>query len=52
MSSASIAILTVQTTAAARSPWACSAQTKAGWQPEQEAEVAAYLNQQFYHFKE
>lgn len=30
----------------------CSAQTKAGWQPEQDAEVAAYLNQQYYHFKE
>lgn len=30
----------------------CSAQTKAGWQPEQEAAVAAYLNQQFYHFKD
>lgn len=30
----------------------CSAQTKAGWFPEDEAAVAAYLNQQFYHFKE
>lgn len=30
----------------------CSAQTKAGWFPEDEAAVAAYLNQQYYHFKE
>lgn len=30
----------------------CNSQTKAGWFPEEEAEVAAYLNQQFYHFKE
>ncbi|HSG22503.1 MAG TPA: cytochrome c [Azonexus sp.] len=30
----------------------CNAQTKAGLLPEEEAQVAAYLNQQFYHFKE
>lgn len=30
----------------------CNAQTRAGWFPEEEAEVAAYLNQQYYHFKE
>jgi len=30
----------------------CNSQTKAGWFPEEEAEVAAYLNQQFYHFKD
>jgi hypothetical protein len=30
----------------------CNSQTKAAWFPEEEAEVAAYLNQQFYHFKE
>jgi len=30
----------------------CNSQTKAGWFPEEEAEVAAYLNQQYYHFKE
>ena len=30
----------------------CNAMTKTGWFPEQEAEVAAYLNQQYYHFKE
>lgn len=29
---------------------ACSAQNKAGWFPEEEAEVAAWLNQQYYHF--
>ncbi len=31
---------------------ACNSQVKAGWFPEEEAEVAAYLNQQYYHFKE
>ncbi|MCE1183390.1 MAG: cytochrome c [Rhodocyclales bacterium] len=31
---------------------ACNSQTKAGWFPEEEAEVAAYLNQQYYHFKD
>lgn len=30
----------------------CNSQVKAGWFPEEEAEVAAYLNQQHYHFKE
>lgn len=30
----------------------CNAMTKTGWFPEEEAEVAAYLNQQFYHFKD
>ncbi|MBT9520248.1 MAG: cytochrome c [Dechloromonas sp.] len=30
----------------------CNAMTKAGWFPEEEAEVAAYLNQQYYHFKD
>ena len=30
----------------------CNSQVKAGWFPEEEAEVAAYLNQQFYRFKE
>lgn len=30
----------------------CNAQTKSGWSPQQEAEIAAYLNQQFYHFKD
>lgn len=29
----------------------CSAQTNAGWFPEDELNVAAYLNQKFYHFK-
>jgi mono/diheme cytochrome c family protein len=29
----------------------CSAQTNAGWFPEDESNVAAYLNQKFYHFK-
>ncbi len=28
----------------------CATQTKAGWFPEEEAAVAAWLNQQFYHF--
>ena len=31
---------------------ACNSQTKAGWFPDEEAEVAAYLNQQYYHFKD
>lgn len=30
----------------------CNSQVKAGWFPEEEAEVAAYLNQQYYHFKD
>jgi mono/diheme cytochrome c family protein len=30
---------------------ACSAQTDAKWFPEDEENVAAYLNQQFYKFK-
>ncbi len=30
----------------------CNSQIHAGWFPEEEAEVAAYLNQQYYHFKE
>jgi len=30
----------------------CNSQVKAGWFPEEEAEVAAYLNQQYYHFEE
>lgn len=30
---------------------ACSAQTKAGWFPEEELDVAAFLNQQYYQFK-
>jgi mono/diheme cytochrome c family protein len=29
----------------------CSANTGAGWFPEDEAHVAAYLNQQYYKFK-
>lgn len=29
----------------------CNANTGAGWFPEDEAHVAAYLNQQFYKFK-
>ena len=29
----------------------CNSQIKAGWFPEEEAEVAAYLNQTYYHFK-
>jgi mono/diheme cytochrome c family protein len=29
----------------------CSAQTNAGWFPEDETNVAAYLNQKFYKFK-
>ncbi|MBS4020571.1 MAG: cytochrome c [Dechloromonas sp.] len=31
---------------------ACNAQMNTGWFPEEEAEVAAYLNQTYYHFKE
>ncbi len=31
---------------------ACNSQIKAGWFPEEEADVAAYLNQQYYHFKD
>jgi mono/diheme cytochrome c family protein len=30
---------------------ACNANTGAGWFPEDEAHVAAYLNQQYYKFK-
>jgi mono/diheme cytochrome c family protein len=30
---------------------ACNANSGAGWFPEDEAHVAAYLNQQYYHFK-
>ena len=30
----------------------CNSQVKAGWFPEEEAEVAAYLNQKFYQFKD
>jgi mono/diheme cytochrome c family protein len=30
---------------------ACNANTGAGWFPEDEANVAAYLNQQYYKFK-
>lgn len=30
----------------------CNAQVSAGWFPEDEASVAAWLNQQFYHFKQ
>ena len=30
----------------------CNSQVKAGWFPEEEAEVAAYLNQQYYHFND
>jgi mono/diheme cytochrome c family protein len=29
----------------------CNANTGAGWFPEEEAHVAAYLNQQYYKFK-
>jgi cytochrome c5 len=29
----------------------CNANTGAGWFPEEEQHVGAYLNQQFYHFK-
>jgi mono/diheme cytochrome c family protein len=30
----------------------CNSQTKAGWFPEEEADVAAYLNHRYYHFTE
>ena len=30
----------------------CNSQIQAGWFPDEEAEVAAYLNQQYYHFKD
>ena len=30
---------------------ACSVNTGTGWFPEEEADVAAYLNQQYYKFK-
>jgi len=30
----------------------CSSQVRASWFPEEEAEVAAYLNQQYYKFKD
>ena len=30
----------------------CNSQVKAGWFPEEEAEVAAYLNQKYYQFKD
>lgn len=29
----------------------CNANTGAGWFPNEERDVAAYLNQRFYHFK-
>jgi len=29
---------------------ACNAQMSSGWFPEEEANVAAWLNQQYYHF--
>ncbi|HSO08328.1 MAG TPA: cytochrome c [Pelomicrobium sp.] len=29
----------------------CATQVKANWFPEEERDVAAYLNQQYYHFK-
>lgn len=28
----------------------CNAMVKAGWNPEEESSVAAWLNQQYYHF--
>ena len=31
---------------------ACNAQMNTGWFPDEEAEVAAYLNQTYYHFKD
>ena len=31
---------------------ACNAQMNSGWFPDEEAEVAAYLNQTYYHFKD
>lgn len=30
----------------------CNSQVKAGWFPEEEAEVAAYLNLKYYQFKD
>jgi len=30
----------------------CNSQTRSGWFPEEEAEVAAWLNQQYYRFSE
>ncbi|WP_371322903.1 cytochrome c [Dechloromonas sp. ZY10] len=30
---------------------ACNSQVQAGWFPEEEADVAAWLNQQYYRFK-
>lgn len=30
----------------------CNAMVKAGWLPEEEAAVAAWLNQQYYHFEQ
>ncbi|NHC05253.1 hypothetical protein DFR40_2087 [Azonexus fungiphilus] len=30
---------------------ACNAQMNTGWFPDEEAEVAAWLNQAYYHFK-
>jgi mono/diheme cytochrome c family protein len=30
----------------------CNANTNAGWFPDDEADVIAYLNRTFYHFKE
>lgn len=31
---------------------ACSAQTHAGWFPEEEGAVAAWLNEKYYHFEQ
>jgi len=31
---------------------ACNAQVHAGWFPDEEGAVAAYLNKQYYHFKD
>lgn len=31
---------------------ACNAQVNAGWFPEEEGSVAAWLNDKYYHFKE
>jgi hypothetical protein len=31
---------------------ACNASMSAGWFPEEEANVAAWLNQQYYHFEQ
>lgn len=30
----------------------CSSAAKTGWRPEEEASVAAWLNQQYYHFEQ